>query len=122
MVDMTTADDIYVEVVPHPGQAGDLSPADLMDKMSSRVGELGQALAMLASQLRETMERQLTEPADSRWPLMSVSLEVSINLEAEAGVVIARAKSGAAFQATLTWSRQETMRIPVDLQSAVTPG
>src|SRR5215216_3913379 len=122
MVDMTSADDIYVEVVPHPGQAGDLSPADLMDKMSNRVGELGQALAMLASQLRETMERQLAEPADSRWPLMSVSLEVSINLEAEAGVVIARAKSGAAFQATLTWGRQEKMQTPADLQGAVTPG
>lgn len=118
---MTTTGDIYVEVVPHPGQAGDLSPTDLVDKLSTRVGELGQALATLASQLRETMERRLTEPADSRWPLASVSLEVSINLEAEAGVVIARAKTGAAFQATLTWSRQEAMQAPADSRGADTP-
>jgi hypothetical protein len=104
---MVTSTEIYIEVAPHPGQAGDLGAADLVEKVSGRVDELGQALVSVASQLRATMDRQLAEPADSRMPLASVSLQMSINLEAEAGVVISRAKAGAAFQATLTWERQK---------------
>jgi hypothetical protein len=102
---MAGEDEIHVEVVPDPSVAGDLSPADLVDRFSRRVGELGRALATVASQLRETFEDQLAEPVGGHWGLAEVSLQLSINLEAEAGVIISRAKTGAAFQATLTWSR-----------------
>ncbi|MEU6325299.1 CU044_2847 family protein [Streptomyces sp. NPDC047009] len=105
---MTNQGEIYVEVVPHPGLAGDLSPADLVDRFSNRVSELGGALAAVASRLRQTLDSQLEEPAGSSWALADVSLQMSINLEAEAGVVISRAKTGAAFQATLTWKRRES--------------
>lgn len=105
--DMTELSEIYVEVVPHPGLAGDLSPAELVDKFSGRVTELGQALATVASQLRQTLDSRLAEPAESSWALSDVSVQMSINLEAEAGVVISRAKAGTAFQATLTWTRRE---------------
>jgi hypothetical protein len=108
MVDVASTEDIYIEVTPSPGRAGDLGPADLVEKVSGRVSELGQALASLATQLRETMDRELTEPPGSRFPLSSLSLQMSINLEAEAGVVISRAKAGAAFQATLTWQREKS--------------
>jgi Trypsin-co-occurring domain 1 len=107
MAGMADNDEIHVEVIPHPGLAGDLSPADLVDRFSGRVGELGRALATVASQLRQTFESRLAEPAGSSWALGEVSLQMSINLEAEAGVIISRAKTGAAFQATLTWSRRE---------------
>jgi hypothetical protein len=104
---MTDGSEIYVEVVPHPGLAGDLSPADLVDRFNNRVGELGRALASVASRLRQTLDNQLAEPSGSGWELADVSVQMSINLEAEAGVVISRAKTGAAFQATLTWKRRE---------------
>jgi Trypsin-co-occurring domain 1 len=107
MAGMADNDEIHVEVIPHPGLAGDLSPADLVDRFSGRVGELGRALATVAFQLRQTFETRLAEPAGSSWALGEVSLQMSINLEAEAGVIISRAKTGAAFQATLTWSRRE---------------
>lgn len=103
---MAREHEIYVEVVPDPGYAGDLSPSQLVDKFSGRVGELGRALVSVATQLRDTFESQLAEPTDGRWGLGEVSLQMSINLEAEAGVIISRAKAGAAFQATLTWSRR----------------
>ncbi len=115
---MAVENEIHVEVVPDPGVAGDLSPADLVDRFSGRVGELGRALATVASQLRETFESQLAEPADGRWGLAEVSLQMSINLEAEAGVIISRAKTGAAFQAMLTWSR----RAPAAAQPSVDSG
>lgn len=115
---MAVENEIHVEVVPDPGVAGDLSPADLVDRFSVRAGELGRALATVASQLRETFESQLAEPADGRWGLAEVSLQMSINLEAEAGVIISRVKTGAAFQATLTWSR----RAPVPAQVPVGSG
>lgn len=98
---------IHVEVVPHPGAAGDLSPSDLVDRFSGRVTELGHALAAVAGELRASLESQLVEPANGAWELDEVSLEMSINLEAEIGVIISRAKSGAAFQATLKWSRRD---------------
>jgi hypothetical protein len=60
----------------------------------------------VASRLRQTLESQLTDPAESGWGLTEISLQMSINLESEAGVVISRAKAGAAFQATLTWTRR----------------
>jgi hypothetical protein len=69
--------------------------------------ELGRALATVADDLRETLDRRLAGQADSRWPLTSLSLQLSINLEAEAGIVISRVRTGAAFQATLTWSRRD---------------
>jgi hypothetical protein len=100
--------DIFVEVVPPPGQAGDLSPADLLERASSRVEELGRALASLAGDLRGTLDRQLSEQSDSVWPLTSLSLQLSLNLEAEAGIIVSRARTGAAFQATLTWTRQDS--------------
>ena len=98
--------EIQVEVVPSVGQIGDLSPADLVDRFSARAGELGRALADVASELRESLEAQLSEPTEGRWPLQEVSLQLSINLETEAGIIISRAKTGAAFQATLKWSRR----------------
>lgn len=104
---MPPEEEIHVEVVPHPDSAGDLSPADLVDRFSGRVGELGRALGTVALKLRENLEVQLNEPVDGNWELSDVSLQVSINLEAEAGVIISRARTGAAFQATLKWSRRK---------------
>ncbi len=99
--------EVLVEVVPAAGQVGDLGPADLVERAGRRVGELGTALAALADDLRGTLDRQLRDSDDSTWALTSLSLQLSINLEAEAGIVISRARTGAAFQATLTWSRQD---------------
>jgi hypothetical protein len=103
--DMTEPDDIRVEVVPPPGQIGDLGPGDLVDKFSGRAAELGNALAGVAAELRHSFESRIAEPPGGQWTLAEVSVQMSINLEAEAGVIISRAKAGAAFQATLTWSR-----------------
>jgi hypothetical protein len=97
---------IYVEVVPHPGTSGDLSPGDLVDKFSGRAAEVGSALATVASELRQTLESRLADRDEANWNLTEVSLQMSINLEAEAGVIISRTKAGAAFQAKLTWTRR----------------
>jgi hypothetical protein len=103
---MTSNGEIRVEVVPHPGYVGDLGPADLMDKFSDRVGELGAALAGVAARLRDSLEGKLVEPSGSAWELTEVGLELSLNLESEVGVIISRATAGAAFHASLTWSRR----------------
>lgn len=104
---MAEPDEIRVEVVPPPGMAGDLGPGDLVDKFSGRAGELGSALATVAAELRHSFESQIAEPPGGQWALAEVSVQMSINLEAEAGVIISKAKAGAAFQATLTWSRRQ---------------
>ena len=105
--DLAEPDEIRVEVVPPPGQVGDLGPGDLVDKFSGRAAELGSALAAVAAELRHSFESQIAEPPGGQWALAEVSVQMSINLEAEAGVIISRARAGAAFQATLTWSRRQ---------------
>lgn len=104
---MAEPDGIRVEVVPPPGQVGDLGPGDLVDKFSSRASELGSALAAVAAELRNSFESRIAEPPGGQWALAEVSVQMSINLEVEAGVIISKAKAGAAFQATLTWSRRQ---------------
>jgi hypothetical protein len=105
--DIAEPDEIRVEVVPPPGEVGDLGPGDLVDKFSGRAAELGRALASVAAELRQSFESRIAEPPGGQWALAEVSVQMSINLEAEAGVIISRAKAGAAFQATLTWSRRQ---------------
>jgi hypothetical protein len=104
---MTDTSDIRVEIVPPPGYAGDLGPADLVDKFSDRVAELGESLAGIASRLRASLASQLDEPSDGAWQLSEASLEFSLNLESEVGVIISRAKAGSTFHAKLTWSRRD---------------
>ncbi|MEV0339512.1 CU044_2847 family protein [Nocardia sp. NPDC050713] len=104
---MTDNGDIRVEIVPPPGYAGDLGPSDLVDKFGDRVGELGEALAGIASRLRESLASQLDEPSEGGWQLSEASLQFSLNLESEVGVIISRAKAGSTFQASLTWSRRD---------------
>jgi hypothetical protein len=98
-------DRIQVEVVPDPRFAGNVSPADLLERFKDRVEELGSAIGVVAERLRAALEQRLATTPEAAWELSEICLELGVNLEAEAGVVISKAKTGAAFQVSLTWSR-----------------
>lgn len=102
---MESESTIYVAVVPSPEVAGELSGRDLFNRFEDRVGELGASLGRIANQLRERLDATLSSDAGSAWRLDEVELSFSLDLEAEAGVVVARAKTAAGFEATLRWSR-----------------
>ena len=70
--------------------------------------ELGDSIGEIAQRLREQLEADLREEAPSAWHLDEVAVSFSMDLEAEAGVVVARAKSTAGFEVSLTWTRDSS--------------
>jgi hypothetical protein len=68
------------------------------------VEDLGDSLNEIAEALRSRLAA-LAERGAEEWDLDEVELSFSLDLEAEAGVLIARASTRAGFQATLTWKR-----------------
>jgi hypothetical protein len=95
---------IQVQVAPSAKLAGQLRGGTVVESFQARVAELGAGLGEIANDLREQLEETLRE-AKEGWSLDEVSLSFSLDLEAEAGVVIAKGKTAAGFEATLTWKR-----------------
>jgi hypothetical protein len=94
--------EIFVEVR-SSGVAGDLSgqPA-IPEAFMSRVEDLGQSLKEIAERLSEQLE-DFEKKRAAAWQLERVELKFSLDLEAQAGVVIARTKASAGFEASLSW-------------------
>ncbi len=95
--------EIRVVVVSHEG--GEVSWRNKKPPtFSERAEELGDSL----NEVAETLSGRLTElgrHAGQGWDLDEVQLSFSLALEAEAGVILARASSKAGFQASMTWRR-----------------
>lgn len=97
--------EIKVQVVrPDTGEAS-FRPPQLPD-FNQRAAELGDALNDIAEQLGKRLG-ELESEAEARWGLDQVTLTFSLDLQAEAGVILARASSKAGFQAALTWNRAQ---------------
>lgn len=79
------------------------------ESFASRAGEIADAITEVAEKLRDHLEEnEAKAPAEATgpWSLDTVELAFELSLQAEAGVVIARASTAATFTATLTWSRK----------------
>ncbi|MEV6344361.1 CU044_2847 family protein [Actinoplanes sp. NPDC051851] len=96
--------EIRVEVVPKSGRPGDLRAGALTESLLDRVEELGDSIMEVARGLRRRIDDD-TDPELGTLRLNEVSLTFSIDLEAEAGVIVSRASAGAGFEVALTWSR-----------------
>jgi hypothetical protein len=101
------ATEIAVRVVPRPGQEGELAGGQLTERLSERIDELGESIAEIAKRLRGRLEAELAGEPSSDWRLGEVALNFSLDLQAEAGVVVAKAKTAAGFEVTLTWRREQ---------------
>ncbi|MGC5020945.1 CU044_2847 family protein [Micromonospora sp. DT47] len=112
---------VHVEVVPDPRFLGHLGPADLVERFSDRAAELGAAIGAVGEQLRRALELRMAQAPQGAWELSQISVELALNLEAESGVIIAKAKSAAAFQASLTWTRRSPARAPASGEEAGGP-
>jgi hypothetical protein len=96
--------EILVEVRP-TGAHGDLSATGVAEKLMSRIGELGDSIAEVSEGLQARLAKALAERT-SDWDMDTVEVKFSLDLEAEAGVVVSRAAAKAGFEVTLSWSRQ----------------
>src|ERR1700761_2858838 len=97
---------LLIEVRPAASPAGDLAPrVKLPEEFSRRAGEIADSVASVAQDFRGRIEERLEqhEKATDEWQLGQIELAFAIDVQAESGVVIARASAGATFTATLTW-------------------
>lgn len=100
--------DIKVEVTSSRQTGGDLAPrVTLPESLKGRVSELGESIAEIANGLRAEIDRRMETSGNAQWDLDTVEMSFSLDLEAEAGVVVTRAKTSAGFEVTLTWKREK---------------
>jgi hypothetical protein len=92
---------ILLEVRPS-SVSGDLGPGPTLEQFSHRATEIANSIAQIAEEFRTRLQKTLRKPEDSGWHTESIELGFAIAVEAQAGVVIARAVSGATFSAKLT--------------------
>jgi len=98
---------IKVQVIPTPGRAGQLSPGKTWESLEKRIGELGESIGEIAKQLRTQLDASLAPTEETQaWRLGEIEVTFSLDLEAEAGVVVARAKTTAGFEVSLSWKRE----------------
>ena len=98
--------EIYVEVLPKATVAGDLAPqVPTFELLEGRIGEIGDSLGWVAVKLRDQLEERLPVEPKPRWALEEVEVMFSVDLESEAGVIVARASAKAGFEATLKWKK-----------------
>jgi len=102
---MQAATEIKVQVVPDPNRLGDLSGQTLTERFADRIRELGAGLGNIANDLREELDRTLTDGVGRSWRLDEVGLAFSLDLEAEAGIIVAKGRTTAGFEASMTWKR-----------------
>jgi Trypsin-co-occurring domain 1 len=97
--------EILVEVRPRRGRTGNLkTQAAVPENLSKRIDEVGDALRDIAQKLSSRLDEFDASPKKS-WQFSEAEIKFSIDLEAEAGVIIARTKATAGFDVGLTWKR-----------------
>jgi hypothetical protein len=99
--------ELKVQVVPAGYTAGDLGGPPVFERLSDRIDEVGICIREIADRLRHTLETDVeaAEP-DGSWHLDTLDLQFSVQLEAETGVIVAKATTTAGFEVTLGWKRE----------------
>lgn len=94
--------EVLLEVNPR-SVPGDLGPRVAVPEVfRRRAGEIADSVAEVADQFRSRLEPLLRRPADTGWGVDSIEIGFDIAVQAEAGVVIAKATTGATFSARVT--------------------
>ena len=103
--DRSVMPEIRVEIVPRAGEdPGDLAGRFGPELFVNRVDEIGRSITEVARSLRSQLAARLERDGSAGpWSFDSIDLKFSINLEAEAGVIITKTKASAAFDVTLRW-------------------
>lgn len=93
---------IKVEVRPS-GDHGNLSGRVRTEDLMARIDELTKTISAVSKKVTDG----LPDPANqtSNWGLDSIQVKLGVELEAEAGVVVARVGTKATFEVCLTWTR-----------------
>lgn len=72
-----------------------------LEQFGRRASEIADSIAQIAEEFRSKLEWKLRKPGEGGWHAESIELGFDIAVQAEAGVVIARAVSSATLSAKL---------------------
>jgi hypothetical protein len=100
---------IHVEVRPRTNDDDEnlaAAPPPIPELLKNRIDELGASIAEIATKLRTRIDTIESTAETGNWALSEVSLQFSLDLGSEVGVIVARAKATAGFEAELKWSRK----------------
>jgi hypothetical protein len=101
--------DIFVQVVPRQqGDEGYMAAQASVgpESFSNRATEIADGISGVANAIRADLEKKIVRGVDLPFALKEIELKFSLDLEAEAGIIIARAKTTAGFEVTLTWKTE----------------
>ncbi|HUI81743.1 MAG TPA: CU044_2847 family protein [Bryobacteraceae bacterium] len=103
---------IHVEVLSRTA-AGDLAPRHAaFELLNNRIDEIADSLSDIAAKLRDRLDQNLPPRPKPNWNLSEIELKCSLELEAETGVVIARASTTAGFEVSFTWKSSHAEEHP----------
>src|SRR5215213_8306621 len=102
---MMDLEDVQVQVVPPADQVGNLAGSALRERFADRVDELTATIQAVAESIRQRVADGLPAPS-AGWALDKIDMEFKIELEAGAGVVLARATTTGGFAVTLSFGRR----------------
>jgi Trypsin-co-occurring domain 1 len=88
-----------------PSVSGDLGPGmPTLEQFRRRAHEIADSVAEVAEEFRSRLQKVLRRPEDPGWRADSIELDFQVAVQAEAGVIVARAVSGATFTVKLTFT------------------
>ncbi|MFI7319402.1 hypothetical protein [Streptomyces venezuelae] len=102
--DATQSPPTQVLIEVRPGESsGDLAPRVVLpEQFRSRAGEIAGSIADVADQFRLRLEGLMRQPTGTGWGVETIEIGFDISVQAESGVVIAKAAAGATFSARVT--------------------
>src|SRR5580698_5966510 len=93
--------EVLLEVTP-AAASGDLAPrAVVPEEFTARAGEIADSIAEVVDHFQSRLGKVLKQRDDSSWSVGSIEITFALTVQAEAGVVIAKASAGATFSARL---------------------
>ncbi|WP_125684810.1 CU044_2847 family protein [Amycolatopsis sp. WAC 04182] len=102
--------EILLEVRPS-SVSGDLSPrVAVPEDFRRRASEIADSVAQVADRFRARLEHVLTSDNESPWAVDTIEVGFDIAVQAEAGVVIAKASTGATLSAKLILKSRQSER------------
>jgi hypothetical protein len=103
----TRSPEILLEVRP-AATSGDLAPrAAAPEEFKTRADEIADSISDVIDHLRARLGKLLDQRHDPGWQVGSVEIEFGVSVQAETGVIIAKATAGATFCARLVLQARE---------------
>jgi hypothetical protein len=104
---VTRGSEILLEVRP-VGSSGELaSRTAVPEDFNTRADEIARSITEVIDHLRTGLGKLLEQKDDSGWRVASIEIEFGISVQAETGVIIAKATAGATFAARLVLQEGE---------------